>query len=94
MSQNGEGGLLEMGGGVGLLHKTNSRRRFIREGGLIELLRYSNVILVSLAAVYIVVMQRSLEIAYTWIKMALDTVYPKPLAGPDSFLVCMHSYHV
>ena len=23
------------------------------------------------------------KIPYTWIKMARDTVYPKPLAGPD-----------
>ena len=27
------------------------------------------------------------KITYTWIKMAQDTVYPKPLAGPDKCLV-------
>ena len=25
------------------------------------------------------------KIPYTWIKMARDTVYPKPLAGPDKW---------
>ena len=26
------------------------------------------------------------KIPYTWIKMARDTVYPKPLAGPDIYV--------